>query len=207
MTSTVINTSDNWEMEAKLLTVDVFQPYNPGRNDAELQDFLMVCWLVAGKTAYIQNNKFNNFKKEFDNNLGIFDNIKLYGLDYAISMAKKHGLGKYTLLTKFIVEYQNQNFDLKNCTAEDLEILPGIGCKTARFFLINNRPDYRCSVLDTHILRFLAEKFENIPLVTPNKSKYYQIEQLFLDYCDQNSLHPREFDLQLWKQSSKKPSK
>ena len=85
--------------------------------------------------------------------------------------------------------------------------MPGIGCKTARFFLINNRPDYRCSVLDTHILRFLAEKFENIPLVTPNKSKYYQIEQLFLDYCDQNSLHPREFDLQLWKQSSKKPSK
>ncbi len=117
-------------------------------------------------------------------------------------MAKKHGLGKYSLLEKFIKEYHS----LKKCDAEELEKLPGIGCKTARFFLINTRANYRCAVIDTYIADFISENI--LPIKNKksfSKSQYLFYESTFLEYCDKNNLNPQEFDLFLWKQSSKKP--
>ena len=180
-------------------------PFDSNRNYAELQDFLFVCWLVAGKTAYVQNRKFLKFKKEF-NNFGIFDAIYFFGIDYAISMAKKHGLGKYSLLQKFIKEFNELNIDLKQCTAEDLEKLPGVGLKTSRFFLINTRSNYRCAVIDTHIIKFISENIQKIDFKQPpNKKKYLEYETLYLNYCDKNNLNPQEFDIYIWKKYSKKP--
>ena len=207
MTSTMNYASDIKGVEATNSLVDVMNPYNPKRNTAELQHFLMVCMLVAGKTAYIQNKKFIAFKAEF-NNFGIFDAIYFSGIDFAMQMARKHGLGKYTLFEKFIKEFYILNLDLKSCTAEELEKLPGIGFKSSRFLLINCRENYRCAVLDTWILKFLKTKFNNIPSSTPtSKFQYSRIENLYLDYCDNNNLNPRILDLELWKQSSRKENK
>jgi len=128
-----------------------------------------------------------SFKKEF-NNWGIFDAIYFSGIDYAVSMAKKHGLGKYTVLQKFIEQFNSSNIDLKQCTAEDLEKLPGIGMKTSRFFLLNTKSNYRCAVIDTHILKFISNNIEKIDKKSISKKDYLRYEKLFLNYCDEKKI-------------------
>lgn len=191
--------------------IDLMEPLNLGRSEAELQDFLMLAWLVAGKTAYVQNQKFYVFRQNLEmfnkaKHQGIFDLIKDLSIDLVMESARMAKLGKYTMFEKFLIAYYAANLNLKTCSLEELEQLPGIGFKTSRFFMLYNRPGTQCAVLDTWILKFLAQFSPNVPKTTPtNRQKYLELEQRFLNYCREYNLNAQEFDLSLWKASARKP--
>lgn len=98
------------------------------------------------------------------------------------------------------VAYSGLN--LRTCTADDLQAIPGIGPKTARFFLIHTRPDGGGAALDTHILRWMRDMTgdQSIPKATPPVSTYGKWEKLFLDLvaASMPGMNLGEADLLIW---------
>jgi thermostable 8-oxoguanine DNA glycosylase len=94
--------------------------------------------------------------------------------------------------------------DLTTTTIDDLDAVPGIGPKTARFFVVHTRPHARYAVLDVHILAWLADQgYANVPRSTPQHlPTYLHWEQIFLDECDQRGIEPAVLDIDIWRERS-----
>lgn len=91
------------------------------------------------------------------------------------------------------------SLDLRLCTPQELEKVPGIGPKTSRFFILWTRPDARCAALDTHILKWLSYLGYKAPKSTPPKGKKYdELELAFLQEADKRKLKPSELDAMVW---------
>jgi thermostable 8-oxoguanine DNA glycosylase len=90
----------------------------------------------------------------------------------------------------------------------DLELIPGVGMKTSRFFLLHSNKTYKnnIAVLDTHILKFIKENIDDrAPKSTPTISVTYKYwEDVFLHWCELNNKNVAEFDLQVWNSYSRK---
>lgn len=70
----------------------MINPYditNYSRSESELQELLMFCILVAGKTAYIQAQKLEQFLNSIKLRLMLPDNIKPFE---SIKSAEDHGI-------------------------------------------------------------------------------------------------------------------
>lgn len=169
---------------------------NFDRTDSELEELMLFAVCVAGKNARIQAEKLDTF----------LSNIKLMGITpfqyiqrleikgLLLSELQKSKLGKYKLLEqsfKYLAsQFQNE---LHAATIEELQDAPGVGMKTARFFVLHSRPNSRVAVIDTHLLKYLKREFpnENVPKVTPQQiSAYRRMERLFLQKCDEEGLPP-----------------
>ena len=111
---------------------------------------------------------------------------------------KKHGIGCYNAKARTFICLIWKYFDLKKCTVEDLESVPGIGPKTARCFLIHSRPNQQYAGLDTHILKFLRDKGHEVPSSTPSGKKYRDLERAFLKYVSESGMSVADFDLKIW---------
>lgn len=192
----------------------MINPYcitNFNRNISELQELLLFCILVAGKTAHIQAKKLEEFLSESKLTVNIFDNItpfdllaKLHERDELMEKIKKAKLGQYNKIYNAFVYLIQNKIDLNNCTTEELEKIPGVGLKTSRFFILHSRKVNNIAVLDVHILKFLGTLGFNVPKSTPNKKNYYFLEQKFLEYCQSHNLQPAEADLEIWKSYARK---
>lgn len=123
--------------------------------------------------------------------------------------------GKYVTLGWFLFEvarlYDQNELDLRTCTRDDLIRLPGVGMKTASFFLMFTRKGARLSCLDVHVLRFMQKHAlaENVPSHTPSTRKEYErLEQAWLAYCDTRpDQTPAEIDFEIWLASSRSARK
>ena len=197
----------------KTMTTKKIDPYNItnySRIEEELQLFLLFCIVVAGKTAYIQAEKLEQFLCSVNERLMLPENVKPF---QTIKSAEQHGilmeeiqnakLGQYRKIYagfKFITEYK---FDLRNTTTEQLEEIPGVGMKSSRFFLLHSDETYkdRIAILDTHILKFIKENIdERAPKSTPTIRVTYRFwEDMFLDWCEKNNKNVADFDLEVWK--------
>lgn len=203
----------------------MINPYsitNFNRTDYELQEFLLFCIVVAGKTAHIQADKLDYFLNDSKVALNSFcsdkqlDNIKPFDIinllnenNILLLQIIKAKLGQYNKIYKafqYISNIKNK-INLKECTTEELEIIPGVGLKTSRFFILHSRNTTSIAVLDVHILKFLKSLGHDVPKTTPNKKKYYFLEQKFLDYCRNENMHPAEADLEIWKSYARKQNK
>lgn len=111
---------------------------------------------------------------------------------------RKHGIGCYRAKAKTFKALAYSNLDLHTCTVEDLETIPGIGPKTARCFLIHSRPNQQYAGLDTHILKFLADKGYKVPSSTPTGRKYRELETVFLELAAKAGKAVADFDLEIW---------
>jgi thermostable 8-oxoguanine DNA glycosylase len=191
--------------------IDPYNITNFNRTEAELQELLMFCILVAGKTAYIQAGKLEQFLNSIRERLMLSDQVKPFEI---IKSANDHGillqeiqkakLGQYNKITKAFDYLINNKIDLFKCGPMDLEKVPGIGMKTSRFFILHSRNIKTLAVLDVHILKFLGTLGYKVPKTTPNQKQYYYLEQKFLEYCRANDLHPATADLEIWKSYAKK---
>ena len=97
---------------------------------------------------------------------------------------------------------------LRRATLETLLLIPGVGDKTARFFILHSREDEQCIPLDTHVLKFISSKgVPCVPTVTPAKSKYGMWEKIAREMytCEMRVKGYRnmaETDLAIWKSFS-----
>lgn len=177
--------------------------------DAELQEFLIACICVAGKTAKVIFPKVHellwNSQYTLETPFKTLINME-YNLDAEL---KRVGMGKYKILGQTLYYLPrivaNGHFDLRTCTPEKLEEFSGIGMKTSRYFIVHSRPNQKMAILDRHILRFLDKKgYPDIPDSTPSTKKQYAlIESYFLHEADKSDKSVAELDSDIWSSSAK----
>lgn len=173
--------------------------------DAELEELIIFCICVAGKTADIIAPRVHELIKS----RGEYSPLEwLHCIEIEViskglaNWMKTCGIGCYNQKTQTILDLYNKNLDLKDCSLEDLESIKGIGPKTARFFLMCTRPNVELAALDTHILKFLAANgVENVPKSTPKGKRYKDLEQIFLSMVPK-PFTPAEYDLIIWRKYS-----
>jgi thermostable 8-oxoguanine DNA glycosylase len=180
--------------------------YNADTN--KLEEYLLFCIVVAGKTAKTQSEALEKFLMTWQlaDGLSPFEKIEwMINRNYLLNTLKYSKLGQYTKLEKSFSDLVNSGIDLRTCTAEDLQKIHGIGFKTARFFLVYTRKDCQYAILDTHLLKFMRDVLKvDAPLSTPSKKKYLELEKIFLDYVKSTGKTVQEVDLDIWKQYSQK---
>lgn len=174
---------------------------NYNRTDAELEELMLFSIAVAGKTAQIVSKQLQALLDAAPGN-SPFDKInKLTKSGKLLAALKKSRLGKYNILTKAYP--QITSFNLRTCTADELETVHGVGPKTARFFLLHSRPNIQVAALDTHILKFLKALGHDVPNSTPTGKKYKLLEAVFIEEAKKRGRSIAELDLAIWNHYSK----
>ena len=191
----------------------MIDPYNItkyNRNQNELEEFLLFCIVVAGKTAYIQAQKLNDFLVSVNTRLYMPENVNPF---QSLKSAEQHGilmeeiqkakLGQYKKIYsgfKFITQTE---YNLSKMTPQILEKIPGVGMKSSRFFLLHSDTFYKdkIAILDTHILKFIKENIDDrAPKSTPVIPLTYRFwEDMFISWCRLNNKNVADFDLEVWK--------
>ena len=139
----------------------MINPYNItdyNRKRGELEEFLLFCIVVAGKTAYIQAQKLESFLNSVNSRLMLPEHITPF---QSLKSAEQHGilfeeiklakLGQYKKIYSGFKYISEREFDLNRMTPELLEKIPGVGMKTSRFFLLHSDTFYKdkIAILDT----------------------------------------------------------
>lgn len=167
----------------------------------------MFCIVVAGKNSRQQAKKleaFLNFPSYL--HLSPFERIRrLDGFGLLTGELMKVKMGQYTRITNAFRQVAKLP-SLTTITLAELEQVKGIGMKTSRFFMLHSRPNQRLAVLDTHILKWLKERWvhTSVPKATPARAKYLELEKVFLDYADGRDWTPAQLDLYIWTERAKK---
>lgn len=189
----------------------MIDPTQVGYYDAniyKLEEFLLFCIVVAGKTAKTQSEALETFLTTWAlaDGLSPFEKVQwMINRNHLLNTLKYSKLGQYTKLEKSFTNLVNSRIDLTTCTAEDLQKIHGIGFKTARFFLVYTRRECQYAIIDTHILKFIRDVLKvEAPLSTPSEKKYMELEKVFLDYVKSTGKQVQEVDLEIWKQYSQK---
>ncbi len=189
--------------------IDPINITNFERTESELQEFLLFTIIVAGKTALIQAVKLDQFLQPARiMGLTPFEYIKFLDENNHLRiMLCDAKIGQYSRVTQAFREVAK--LDLNTVQVKDLEQIPGIGPKTARFFILHSRPNQRIAVLDTHVLSWLEEQTTDIliPNSTPQSpSRYRTLENLFLEHADKLNMTPEELDLTIWRERARQPA-
>ena len=190
--------------------IDPFNVTNYEYSDAELQEFLVACICVAGKTARIMFPKVHNLLWNTSYTCDTpFES--LLKMDSCLeSELRKVGMGKYNILKKTLYELPQKvvsgQLDLRTCSPEDLECFAGIGMKTSRYFIVHSRKNQQKAILDRHILKFLQQKgYPDIPDTTPSaKKKYLLLEEYFLREVKLSGKSVADLDLEIWASMAKR---
>jgi len=192
------------------MTIDPYNITNYDRTKNELECFLLFCIVVAGKTAYIQARKLDEFLTSINTRLMMPEHI---GPFQTIKSAKQHGilmqeiqkakLGQYKKIYAAFDYLTERKINLSLTIPLELEHIPGVGMKTSRFFCLHSdaRFQNRIAILDTHILKFIRENIDSsAPKSTPvNYKSYMKWEEKFINWCEQNNKDVASFDLEVWK--------
>ena len=190
--------------------INPYQITNYDRSSSELEEFLLFCIVVAGKTAYIQAQKLEDFLVSVNKRLMMPENINPF---QTIKSAEQHGilfeeiklakLGQYKKIYSGFKYISDREYNLSRMTPKILEEIPGVGMKTSRFFLLHSDTFYkdRIAILDTHILKFIKENIDDrAPKSTPVIPLTYRFwEDMFLSWCLNNNKNVADFDLEVWK--------
>ncbi len=197
-------------MKTMKMKIDPYNITNFNRTEEELQLFLLFCIVVAGKTAYIQADKLEQFLNSVNKRLMMPENVKPF---QTIKSAEQHGilfeeiklakLGQYKKIFSGFKYISEREYNLERMTPKILEEIPGVGMKTSRFFLLHSDTFYKdkIAILDTHILKFIKENIDDrAPKSTPVIPITYRFwEDMFLNWCEKNDKNVADFDLEVWK--------
>lgn len=185
------------------------EPFNMfDATQAELETFLFFSVAVAGKQAESVNAAVERFFSmapvvSTASGRGIkplqyIKSLTRYSLiRKALQTAR---LGQYTKLERFCGWWVAQGtLDLRSVSVAALEAAPGIGPKTARFFVMYTRRGQRYAVLDTHVLAWMRERGIDAPKSTPQSAKRYAaLEKIYLDICAEEGHDPHRLDSTIW---------
>ena len=181
---------------------------NYNRTQSELQEFLLFCINVAGKKSSIEAPKLEVFiqrAKDITKETSPFNCIKKL-----IQLGRLQEIMHWAKLSPYKQRYNSyvdavKLGDLQKVTLNRLLQVPGIGLKTARFFLSHSREDFDEPMLDTHILKFLRDNgYRNAPKSTPsNVGIYNYYANVFKMFARVSGKSVTDLDLEIWKQYSK----
>lgn len=195
--------------------VDPSDVTNIKRNDNELEEFLLFCISVAGKTAsqisrsldLFLNSAFEEYylsEKEYPRRFPFLLIRHLYNKNKLKKFIISSSLGQHNKLTRAFSQVAFSNIDLKRCTVEKLKEFHGIGDKTARYFILHSRPEEELAVLDTHILKYLKNELGmDVPRSTPTGKKYKEIEKVFVEHAKDVGKRVSDLDLEIWNKYSR----
>jgi len=198
------------------LIVDTKRMINPKtvtnfeRTQDELEEFLLFTIIVAGKNAFQQAEKLNEFLKYRGDMspLAYIRWLDSQNPEYIDRMLRQVKMGQYNRIGSAFRAVANFFSVNSNITVSVplLECIRGIGMKTARFFFMHTLPNQQYACLDTHILKWLGEKGFEVPKQTPRGDKYLHLEKVFLDFCTQYGKTPADMDLGIWNEAHEKKS-
>lgn len=171
------------------------------RTVAELEEFWLFCLVVAGKKAMTQAKLLDAFLEDArtDVKQTPFEILRsLQGQGKLGEKLRESRLGQYTRLERAMV--MSLTLDLQTCSTGNLEALPGVGSKTARFFLLHTRPNQQIAVLDTHVLHHMRDLGLTTQKGTPPTGKKYDaLEQEFIKLAKASGMSIADYDLHIWR--------
>lgn len=179
-----------------------------GLNDNQLEEFAIFCIAVAGKTAYVVARRLDHMFKVLDIAWGVERNrfwmLRNYDPESTGILLLNFGIGCWRSKGRAIAALVRSGLDLRTCSTDDLEKIPGIGPKTSRYFILHTRPGVEVACLDTHVLRYLRHEGYDVPLSTPTGKRYREIEKIFIEKARMTGKTIAEFDLWIWNQFARK---
>jgi thermostable 8-oxoguanine DNA glycosylase len=169
-------------------------------SDYALQVRLIFALIVAGKTAKFAGDKTSQLLGYAQEGESPFEMLQRLAeknlLRHALETVKT---GNYSKLKTAFEHLPRRKLDLRTCTPDELESVPGIGPKTSRFFILWTRPNAEYAALDVHILRWLRALGYLAPWVTPNTPRAYRRwEQVFLKEAASRKMKPAALDAEIW---------
>jgi len=184
-------------------------------SDDELDLFMLTCMVVAGKNARIQQGKLWELMRYIGwipgapNPMALLHAMGSTGLRSALQHVR---MGQYRRLTHAINTFACLRvggcLNLRTCTRDDLvRLLPGVGLKTASFFLLYTRRGLKgVACLDTHILKFMRDSGldTGAPKNTPQGPKYLALEKKFTELCEAAGKQVPDVDFDIWSYYSNK---
>jgi len=193
--------------------IDPSNVTDTARTPAALEEFLLFCIVVAGKNAYQQAAKLEGFLR----GRSPFAFIRQCVGDGSLARRLREvRLGKYTLLGRSFRRLAESGVDLGSCPWGELTRFPGIGIKTAKFFVLHSRPGEMHGVLDTHVLSWMREHWSPgrrrppaVPRHSPQDRAAYRFwEAVYFGMVAERHHRPSgprpvdwaRFDLELWKE-------
>lgn len=171
-------------------------------SDALLEWHLIYCLVVAGKSAQFANEAVARLRALLSGEKHpirtLAERLSLLRMECP-SLLRTARTGNYQKLARALRFLRNIEPDLRTCSPQALQHVPGIGPKTARFFVVWTRPIERYAVIDRHVLRWLGERGYEVPSVPPTRENdYVLLERAFLAEADAAGKTPRELDLEIW---------
>lgn len=190
--------------------IDPNKVTNAARTRAELEEFLLFCVVVAGKNADQQSRKLERFL----GGRSPFAHIRASDrAGVLLARLKEVRLGKYSVLVRCMRELAASGIDLGACTWQELTKFPGIGIKTAKFFVLHSRAGQMHGVLDTHVLAWMGEHWAPdgprrlpVPGHSPQDPRAYRFwETVYFGmvaarHHGASSVDWARFDLDLWRE-------
>lgn len=179
-------------------------PHDITRFDSSIEELELVLlfWIsAAGKKATAASRSLAALLTEGSQTFGVakpFSIVRSFGGSLSEAM-KSHGMGCYNNKSRSMLALANSGIDLKSCSVEDLEAIPGIGPKTSRCFLIHSRRGVRHAGLDTHVLKYMRDRGFEVPKSAPSGRRYREIEASFLSLADASGMELADFDLAIWR--------
>ena len=180
---------------------------NYNRTQSELEEFILFCINVAGKKSAIEAPKLEVFIERAKNITK--ESTPFNCIRKLIKLGRLNEIMHWAKLSPYAQRYNSyvavaKIKDLQTVTLNRLLQVPGIGLKTARFFLSHSREDFDEPMLDTHILRFLRDQgHSDAPKSTPtNESTYRYFANIFKNIARQLGKSVTDLDLEIWKQYS-----
>jgi thermostable 8-oxoguanine DNA glycosylase len=171
------------------------------RTEAELQSFLMFAICAAGKNARTADMALSRFLR--DSTGTPFDYLARLDRQGALdSEIRRARIGQYGRISRAFRCLSSGGLDLRNCSTDDLESVPGVGPKTSRYFILHTRRDAQVAALDTHVLGHLREMGYDVPASTPTGKRYRVLEDIFLELARKSGMTPAEYDYQIWSSRS-----
>ena len=181
--------------------VDPFAITRFDRSDAELEALFVFCCCVAGKKATMISAMVEDFLGGCGHTGTPFARIRAMVAEGSLEAnLRRARLGKYSLLGRCLSQAASrEDIDLRTSPPETLETLPGVGPKTARFFVLHSRAGARVAVIDTHMLKYLrAAGADRVPSGVPTGKVYARLEQAVLAASEASGLSFADFDLGVW---------
>ena len=180
---------------------------NYNRTQSELEEFILFCINVAGKKSAIEAPKLEVFIERAKNITK--ESTPFNCIRKLIKLGRLNEIMHWAKLSPYAQRYNSyvavaKIKDLQTVTLNRLLQVPGIGLKTARFFLSHSREDFDEPMLDTHILRFLRDQgYSDAPKSTPtNENTYHYFANIFKNIARQLGKSVTDLDLEIWKQYS-----